>query len=81
MRVIIGTALLLTLSACTDEAGARRAIEASGMTPVEVGGYPMWGCDQNDTFATKFKARNAQGREVSGVVCSTWWKGATVRTF
>lgn len=72
-------AAALVLSACTDASTARRAVEAVGLTEVRTTGYRFWGCSQDETFRTGFEARNAQGRAVTGVVCSDWFKGATVR--
>lgn len=69
----------LLLAACTDPETAKRAAENVGLTNVQAGGYSLFGCSDNDTFRTKFSATNAQGRAVSGVVCSGWLKSATVR--
>lgn len=80
-RFLIVAVAPLILTACTDEAGARRALEAHGLTPLEVGGLPSWGCSNGEFYMTKFKARNARGHEVTGVVCSGPLKGSAIRTF
>ena len=67
------------LAACTDPPTAHRALENMGMTDINVGGYAAWSCGRDDIYATKFVARNPQGRIVTGAVCSGWMKGATVR--
>jgi hypothetical protein len=71
--------VVLLLSGCTDEEGATEAIKDMGLTPIAVGGYGWFDCSEDDQFATKFTARNAQGRNVAGTVCSGWFKGKTVR--
>lgn len=80
MRKVLLIASLFLLAGCTDEKGATSALSDAGLTPVNVGGYPLWGgCGKDDAFATKFIATNAQGKRVTGVVCSGWFKGKTVR--
>lgn len=72
-------AIACSLAACDDPKTARHALEAMGFTHIETHGYAMFGCSKSDDFATKFVAVNPQGRTVTGVVCSGWLKGATVR--
>lgn len=75
--IVVGLALLLT--SCSDPDGARRIAEASGLTDVQTNGYAWFACGRDDSFATRFRAKNPQGREVSGAVCSGWFKNGTVR--
>jgi len=78
--VSLVVAVALALSGCTvPESQATSAIEAMGMTNVQVGGYAFFGCDDKDSFASTFTATGANGRSVRGVVCSGLFKGATVR--
>lgn len=79
MKKVLAIGLLLTLGACSDAPTAVRAVENSGMTEARTTGYRFFGCDEKDTFHTGFVARNTKGQEVTGVVCSGWLKGATVR--
>lgn len=79
MKPVLAIGLLLTLGACSDAPATVRAVENSGMTEARATGYRFWGCDEKDIFHTGFIARNARGQEVTGVVCSGWFKGATVR--
>jgi len=70
------------LAACTDPGEATRAAEAYGFTNVQTTGFRWTGCGSDDDQATGFTAYNAQGRYVSGVVCSNWspfGKSSTVR--
>ena len=78
-RIILVIWAVFALSACSDPQGAKEAAEAQGFTQVQPGGHPFWGCGQDDTYATEFSARGVNGRCVTGVVCSSWLKGATVR--
>lgn len=79
MKKLMIVAAAILLGACTDESGARRALNSQGLTPVKVGGYALWACSKDDDFATKFTARNARGETVTGAVCSGWLKGNTIR--
>lgn len=80
--VLSATLAALILTGCTDPDGAKKAAEDMGFRDVKAGGYGWFSCDgKSDTFSTRFTAINAQGRPVSGVVCSGWLKGATVRLF
>ncbi len=38
-----------------------------------------WGCSEDDVFNFKFKGLTKDGAQVKGHVCSSWFKGATVR--
>jgi hypothetical protein len=81
MRKIALLALVL-VAGCSDPKEARRAAESFGFTDVRITGYRFGGCSRDDASRTGFVATNAQGREVSGVVCSSWspfGKSSTVR--
>jgi hypothetical protein len=71
--------VVVALAGCTSSDDAIRAVEAMGMTNVTATGYRVFGCSEDDSFHTGFTATNPQGRQVSGVVCSGWLKGSTVR--
>jgi hypothetical protein len=58
---------------------ARRALEASGFDDITLTGYAWFACGKDDAFASSFRAVNARGAEVSGVVCCGLWKSCTVR--
>jgi hypothetical protein len=63
----------------TDPAGATKTLEDSGFSNVKPGGYSWFGCGKGDLYHTTFKATNAQGKQVSGVVCKGVFKGSTIR--
>lgn len=77
---VIALALILTPVACTDDAGAKKALLDQGYTNVQTSGYSWFSCDEKDRFSTGFTAQR-DGRQVEGAVCSGWFKGNTVRTF
>lgn len=81
MRYGILTIILAAsiVSACSDSDGAKRALEDAGMEQVRTEGWSLFGCDEKDTFHTRFSAVNHNGRKVSGIVCSGWLKGSTIR--
>lgn len=62
-----------------DVEGARNALLDQGLTPIEVGGYSPYSCGEDDFYATKFVAKNANGRVVRGTVCAGYYKGSTIR--
>lgn len=79
-RILLAAIVALVLTSCSDPATAIKALEAMGFTDIQTHGYAPFMCGKDDTFATKFTARNPQGRSVSGAVCNGWLlKGATVR--
>lgn len=82
MKISRFFAALVALSlgaACTAPLDAQRVLEDQGMTDVTTGGYALWQCSEDDTFATKFEATAPSGRRVSGAVCQGLMKGSTIR--
>ncbi len=77
--LLVGVALLVMGSGCTDEKGSRRALESMGFTDIRLTGYAWFGCGRYDDYHTRFEARNAKGVPVSGVVCCGIDKACTVR--
>mgnify|MGYP000977450805 CR=1 FL=1 len=71
---------LLALSACSSSDQATRALQAAGYKDINITGYSFFGCDEKDSFHTGFEATGPNGQRVDGVVCSGWFKGATIRT-
>lgn len=82
MKILSAFAVCALLSGCSvDPETAKRALEAQGIKDVKIGGYSFWGCADNDTFRSSFEGIGANGKPVSGVVCSTFFKGVTVRYY
>jgi hypothetical protein len=72
------------LTACTDDVGARNALEAAGYKRVQITGYAFFGCGGGEAYHTAFTAVGQNGRPVTGVVCggaSVFGKANTIRTF
>ena len=78
--IVMGVAVMLGLSACSDGPAATKALQGAGYTDIHTTGYAFFGCDEKDTFHTGFIAKGPTGQHVEGVVCSGWLKGATIRT-
>lgn len=73
-------AVAFLLSSCTvGKDQSLLAVEGQGYSNVELGGPALFGCDKGDKFTRTWKATDQQGRRVKGVVCSGFFKGATVR--
>jgi hypothetical protein len=75
-KIVIVCALALT--ACSDPEGARKALLDDGIEPEVVGGYSWFGCGNGDVYSTRFEGTR-YGRKISGVVCSGFSKGHTIR--
>ncbi len=79
LAALLSCALTPALVGCTDANGARHALEAQGFTDIVIGDYAPFACAKGDDYATQFTATNPHGKRVSGVVCSGFLKGSTVR--
>ena len=79
-KFMVIAAAALMLSACgVNSDQATRTLRSMGYTDIQIGGYAIFGCGDNDSFRSKFTATGQDGTKVSGVVCSAWFKGMTVR--
>lgn len=78
IRLAIVAAALSAIG-CTDEPGARRALEGNGFSNFTLTGYAPFSCSDSDQTSTGFEATNAAGKRVSGVVCCGFLKACTVR--
>jgi hypothetical protein len=78
MRYLIIASLAL-LASCTAPNTAERTLVANGYTDVEIRGYALFGCGEDDQFRTKFRATAPSGMTVDGVVCGGLFKGSTIR--
>ncbi len=81
MKNIIAIALsVAVLSGCgVNPQSATNAAEAQGLTDFKVTGYSFFGCGNEDMFKSSFTAIGANGKPISGVVCSGMFKGVTFR--
>lgn len=69
MKRLVVLAAIAMVAGCTDDTAARRTLEAAGFSDVVTTGYDLVACGQDDFSSTGFRARNPQGRVVTGVVC------------
>jgi len=77
--LLIGV-VALALAACTAPDKAHLALEAAGYTEIELTGWNMFGCGEDDTYSDGFVATGPTGTRVRGVVCTgLLFKGSTVR--
>lgn len=66
-------------SGCSSSNDATKALDAAGYTNIQITGWRMFGCSDDDSFSTGFTALGPNGKYASGVVCSAWFKGSTIR--
>ena len=72
--------MMLTLGGCTDPQGAKEALQSQGFSDINITGYKMFMCSENDVYSTGFVAKNVNGQTVKGSVCSgVFFKGSTIR--
>ncbi len=78
MRKLIVICLLLA-GCFTGENEARDAVDNAGFHDIQVGDLTYFGCSRGDKYGREFRAVNANGRRISGVVCCGVTKACTVR--
>lgn len=82
LLIVMGIAgIALNFVGCTRPDEARKVLGQAGYTDIKPGGYCVFCCSKDDTFHTEFTAKGPTGQPVSGVVCSGWMKGSTIRLF
>ncbi len=79
-RLGLGLWALLALAACeASEGDSFRALEALGFESIKLQGAAPFACSDGDSFSQGFRAQNARGETVRGVVCCGFMKACTVR--
>ena len=78
-KIILAVLILGLLSGCTDPEKATSVLSAQGYKDIEVTGYNLFSCGQDDQYHTGFVATSVTGQRVTGTVCSGFLKGTTVR--
>ena len=78
MKIIIIISAIFILN-CSRPQEATEALYQSGYDDIVITGWTFFGCDENDVFHTGFQAKSPRGQRIEGVVCSGWFKGATIR--
>lgn len=77
-KILFGLAVV-AVAGCTDSSVAQRTLSGAGYKNIQITGYSLFGCSDDDFFHTGFEATGADGSRVSGTVCSGFFKGATIR--
>lgn len=80
LSIIALCAILLT--SCTQPDRSTRILEEQGYSEIQTLPYNLrshFACSEDDDFRTPFIAKAQNGNTVKGVVCSGFFKGATVR--
>lgn len=79
-KIIISTFIAALLMGCSNSNDANKALTAMGFTDIRTTGYKWFACSDDDWYHTGFTAKNPQGLQVSGTVCSGFFfKNSTVR--
>ncbi|MCK5538635.1 MAG: hypothetical protein KAI79_17560 [Bacteroidales bacterium] len=79
---LLAVALLgaILMTGCTSQSDAERALQAEGYENIQMTGYSIFSCSEDDFYRTGFSAVNQKGRVVTGTVCSgLLFKSATIR--
>lgn len=71
--------LALFFISCTSQPTAAHILEAHGFHQYELKGKDMFGCGKGDWFFGQRFVATRDGQTFTGVVCSGWLKGATLR--
>lgn len=83
MKAIITFSILsIMLLACTnsnDFDKGKSRLEAQGYTEIRNTGYDFFCCGEDDTFSSGFTAKDRNGNNVKGCICSGILKGITIR--
>ena len=82
MKTLIAIVLcVILLSSCSGASTSEILLEEQGYTNVEITGFNVFACNEDDIYRYNFTATNPNGKQVKGVVCSAPLKGSTIRFF
>jgi uncharacterized protein with NRDE domain len=71
---------IVLIQGCTNRNHAYKALNSLGYTDIQYTGYNFFECSDDDFYHTGFRAKNPNGKLVTGTVCSgLLFKGSTVR--
>ena len=71
--------LIISCTSNNDFLKGKEQLENQGYTDIVNTGYNAFCCDEKDNFSTGFKAKDKNGNEVKGCICSGILKGITIR--
>lgn len=77
--ILLSLVVLCSCSSKNDFKNGKKQLESMGYTHIENTGYTMFCCSNEDSFKTGFKAKDKNGNTVKGCLCSTFFKGVTIR--
>lgn len=66
-------------SGCTQPENATRILTQAGYTDIDITGWRPFMAGKDENFSTGFRAKSANGSEVSGSVTYGFFKGSTIR--
>ena len=69
MRAILAL-ITMALVGCTNPDQTRELLAAHGMTDIQITGYSLLSCSDDDVYSTGFQATTANGTRVKGSVCA-----------
>lgn len=78
-RKLVSFVVVAMLAGCVDSDTASNVLSANGFKDIVITGYDAFGCSDEDSFRTAFQATSPSGQRVTGVVCSGYMKGSTIR--
>lgn len=78
-RVVLMLVVSITTGCADREDDAHRVLVETGYTDIKMTGYRWFGCGEDEAFREGFEATSQIGYRVTGVVCSSFFKSATVR--
>ena len=86
LRLTLGVvaAILLILPAALGAcdvslSDATRALSATGITNIQIGGHAWLQCSKHDAYSVTFTGTGANGQPISGAICQGFFKGITIR--
>lgn len=79
LATVVGGVAFNSGGVFTDPAATVRTLESMGFTNVQTTGYRLLGCGTGDIRHTGFMATSVNGTRVSGIACSGFFKGTTIR--
>lgn len=78
--LLVAVAVAIMLSGCVTETKTLKTLDNGGFEEAEITGWKPFSCGQDDWFKTGFKAKNANGKEITGTVCcGLIFKDCTIR--
>lgn len=81
-RIFLLILLSVALTSCSQPQHATEILRSQGFRDVQIrpwGVLTLFQCSQDDLFKTPFTANSQANAQVSGVVCSGFLKGSTIR--